>query len=135
MYERIGEVSKETIRRLQEVCEVSKWKNVRDDEKNYRTSYTAIAIQELLDRWDNWHEAFFLMIPAGGMVHRHIDVDHPWQTFHIPVQTNDDCISYAEDEPFHLEIGGIYSIDRTLEHHSVNRGKTDRIHLLAEVYV
>jgi len=134
MYERVGSVSPETIKRLVKVNENLRWKIVSDAEKNFRTCYVVIDIPELLERWEKWHASFFLRIPPGGMVHKHADADDPWQTFHIPVQTNNDCISYIEETPHHLEVGGIYHIDRTLEHHSVNNGVTDRIHLLAEVY-
>jgi len=134
MYEQIGSVSNETIKRLLAVAEKSTWKIVKDDEKNFRTCYVELANQELLARWDKWHSSFFLLIPPGGMVHKHIDKDHVWNTYHVVVQTNDHCFSYVGDKPFHLEVGGIYSINRLVEHHSVNNGETDRIHLLAEVY-
>ena len=134
MYERVGAVSAGTIARLQKIAEKSTWKIVQDDEKNFRTCYIELAIPELLKRWDRWHSSFFLLIPPGGMIHKHIDTHRVWNTYHVVVQTNDDCISYVEDKPFHLEVGGIYSIDRSVEHHSVNNGETDRIHLLAEVY-
>jgi hypothetical protein len=43
---------------------------------------------------------------------------------------------YFEDgseEHLHLEPNGIYSVDRSIEHDSVNNGETERIHLLMEV--
>ena len=133
MYERVGHVSVETVKHLQKISKHAIWKTVRDEEKDFRTCYIE-PDPELRQRWPNIHSAFLLRIPPGGRVHKHIDVDHPWNTYHVVVQTNDDCISYVEDKPFHLKVGGIYSIDRGFEHHSANNGKTDRTHLLMEVY-
>ena len=134
MYEKVGVVSIETIERLQEISQQAVWKTVRDNEKDFRTCYIEPDISELLERWPSRHSAFFLRIPPGGMVHKHIDVDHIWNTYHIPVQTNDECVSFMEGRPFHLQVGNIYSVNRQVEHWSVNDGDTDRVHLLMEVY-
>ena len=134
MYERVGSVSAEAVKCLQDISQHSIWKIVSDTEKNFRTCYIEPDIPELRQRWPNIHSAFLLRIPPGGKVHKHIDADHVWNTYHIVVYTNDDCISFADGKPHHLEVGGIYSIDRSVEHYSVNDGKTDRVHLLMEVY-
>jgi hypothetical protein len=81
---------------------------------------------------DHW-ESFFLMIPPGGHVHRHRDCVKPYQTFHVPVTTNDRCVCWSDDKPYVLEVGKIYHVDRTLMHWSTNEGDTDRVHLLLAV--
>ena len=137
MYEHVGNVDTEVSTFLLDLANQAQWKYVVGDGRNYRTSYVTGKIEHLLPQWEKWHEGFFLMIPAAGRVHRHRDVLHLWKTYHIPVQTNPGCHSYAYSDQchdFHLEVGGIYRIDRSIEHASVNLGDTDRIHLLAEVY-
>ena len=134
MYERIGVVPPQVVNRLLEISSDACWKEIKGSGRDYLTSFTEIEKAKDLLPWTEWQNAFFLKIPPDGQIHKHIDTDRNWQTYHVVVQTNDGCISYVEGQPFYLETGGIYSIDRSLEHHSINSGSTDRIHLLAEVY-
>lgn len=130
MYERIGSVDHTTIEGLRALAETATWKLVLGSGRDYQTAY--VETDQL--PWDDVHATFFLKIPPGGKVHKHIDVDHPWKTYHIVVETNDKAINYMAGTPYKLEVGGIYSVDRQVEHWSTNEGDTDRIHLLAEVY-
>ena len=133
MYERFGQIDKETRKALINLANSGTWKTVKGSGRDYLTCFVTDEVKDFFD-WQEWHSAFFLKIPPGGEVHRHTDVEHPWNTYHVVVCTNDDCISFSSGNPYHLEVGDIYSIDRSIEHYSVNKGKTDRIHLLAEVY-
>ena len=130
MYERVGMVS--DLDSLRQAAAAANWKVVNGSGRDYLTAECPGYLRPTL--WDRWHSAFFLKIPPGGRVHRHVDVDHPWNTYHVVVQTNPDCLSFTEGAAQHLESGGVYSIDRTIEHWSENNGDTDRIHLLCEVY-
>jgi aspartyl/asparaginyl beta-hydroxylase (cupin superfamily) len=94
---------------------------------------------ELTDRWpvDIWQSAFFLRLGPGGNIHKHVDEAHPWNTYHIVLLNNDQCINRvwqgARQHDFCLQPGGIYRIDRSIPHESFNNGDSERIHLLMEV--
>ena len=132
MYSLVGNVSTDDLSVLNEMANDAKWKIVKSDERDYETAY--VDAQNLFPQWDNWHSTFFLKIPPGGKVHRHIDAEHTWETYHVVVKTNDRCLSYMDDGAYKLEIGNIYWVDRSVLHWSVNDGETDRLHLLCEVY-
>ena len=131
MYERVGEIDADTLIALQALADTVEWKLVLGSGRDYATAYVQVA--QYFD-WTDWHSAFFLKIPPGGKVHKHIDVEHPWNTYHVVIQTNPESVSYMAGQPYRLETGQIYLVDRQVEHWSENNGDTDRIHLLAEVY-
>lgn len=81
------------------------------------------------------YRAFFLKLPPGGRLHRHIDAGDV-QTDHLIIQTNDQCLNWWLDGEHeyaeHLREGYQYKVNRTLMHWATNYGVTDRIHLLIE---
>jgi len=135
MYEKTGTINKKTHDRLKSIAKAATWKVVKGSGRDYETSFC--DVKDLFE-WDNVQSFFFLKIPPGGKVHRHIDTCRPWSTYHVVVQTNPKAISYFCDDDgeyqFKGALKGIYKIDRQVEHWSVNDGKSDRIHLLCEVY-
>ena len=142
-YAKIGEVSNEFRARAIVAARSVTWSIKKGKNTDYSTSFDGRpALEkepELTDRWplDIWKSAFFLRLEPGGKVHKHTDEDHPWQTYHIVLLSNSDCISRiwqgTLQHDFRLQPGGIYRIDRTMPHESVNNGDTERIHLLMEV--
>ena len=129
MYTKIGKVSDRTLNYLSYVSMNAQWKDVIGPEDNFKTWFYNVKIKE----FPEYEKAFFLMIPAGGRVHKHTDTARPEETYHIPIKTNDKCINIMyPGGDFHLEVGNIYHVDRQIEHESFNNGKTDRIHLLVE---
>ena len=130
MYKIVKSVSAETLKNLEEVISVAKWKEVKGSGANFQTSFFSGKIKE----FPKYKQAFFLKISPGGAVHRHTDTPREEKTYHIPIYTNPQCKNnmYPGGE-FHLEVGSIYWVDRLVEHDSVNNGETDRIHLLVEV--
>lgn len=79
--------------------------------------------------------AFFLRLPPGAQVHRHVDAGDV-ETWHLPVTTNERAFScWTENgqvRRLHLEVGMLYALDRTVEHWAVNDGDTERTHLIVE---
>lgn len=130
MYKKISTASNQTIEYLRSLMGDAKWKNVIGPNDNFKTWFHDVEIAEFPD----YKRAFFLLIPQGGMIHRHTDTARPGKTYHIPVETNKKCVNimYPGGE-FHLEIGNIYQVNRQIEHESFNHGKTNRIHLLVEI--
>ncbi len=73
-------------------------------------------------------------IPAGRRIFAHIDsgwhADFYNCKAHIPLQTNDKCISYADGEQVVMHAGDVWRMDNTVEHCVVNDGDDDRITLI-----
>jgi aspartyl/asparaginyl beta-hydroxylase (cupin superfamily) len=145
-YFKIGEISQETRAEIIVICRGldHDWQPSVGEKRNYTANMEGKAalqkITELTDRWpvDIWQSAFFLNIPPGGQVHKHVDEAHPWNTYHIVLLTNDQCINRVwegeREHDFRLQPNGIYRIDRSIPHESFNHGETERIHLLMEVH-
>lgn len=144
MYELVAEVSQETVSRLRAlVDERAKWKDVVGEGVFFRTWHGVKGhlrqITELKELWaeDTWREAFFLRIPPGGNVHRHVDADKSFETFHVPIETTPEAISFmhpdTRDVPYHLDVGFAYRVNRSVEHSSINPGSGNRTHLLMEI--
>jgi hypothetical protein len=147
-YDQIGEVSNEF--RAQAIViarkiEMERWQVSKGANTCYAATFEGQAdlqkLSELTDRWsvDIWQSAFFLKLEPSDFIHRHVDEPHPWNSYHIVLLTNDDCINSMYDEDgtehrFNLEPGGIYYVERTTEHGSVNNGDSERLHLLMEVH-
>jgi hypothetical protein len=79
--------------------------------------------------------AFFISIPAGGQLHRHVDAGDVI-SYHVVIQTNEQAENFwledGKEHVMHMEAGKMYRVDRTLEHWAVNGGDSDRVHLILE---
>ena len=80
MYELVGHVSAGTIRSLKSVVDRAVWKDVIGSGRDYKTYHglsDIFDIPELTELWplDTWEGTFFLNIPPGGQVHKHVDDD------------------------------------------------------------
>lgn len=125
MYKLIGPVSEKEIKKYNKLLKSAKWKHVLSEDRDFYTSMVEIEGANI---------AFLLKIPPSGKVHRHTDTPRKERTYHIPLITNDKCISYTynPNTETHLKVGFEYEINRQIEHESVNNGETDRIHLIIE---
>lgn len=145
-YERVGHVSPVTVEELLGVALTrTDWQIVRENEVKECCTCTKVDeavehIRELTELWarDRWRMAWFVNVPAKtGHLHRHNDGVMTYDTFHIPLQTNQKVVNFMYDgeakERFHLNVGSVYRINRAIDHESVNRGASDRIHLLMDV--
>ena len=143
MYKQIGEVSNKTVSSLLALSQLLDWKINKGLEVDYKT------IQGFEDRLKDIHlpwdqekikSARFICIPSGGNIKRHSDNTKPdgWKIYHIPLSTNDHCINLVykdgETKEFHLPVGTLWEFDAWPEHESFNLGKTDRIHLVINIY-
>lgn len=143
LYAKVGEVSNEFRARAIVLARSVEWSESKGKTTDYATSFEGRpALEkepELFDRWpvDIWKSAFFLKLEPDGYIHKHVDEPHPWNTYHIVLLSNDKCISRVwqgtRQHDFCLQPGGIYLIDRTNPHESLNAGDMQRIHLLMEV--
>ena len=139
MYHRIGRVPKEATQQIKEVAEKVIWKRAVHGYFHGTVFESELHhIKFLRDTFGDkpWVQQFFLKIPPGGSIHKHVDRRQPENvTYHIPIQTNkkSKCLMHEPDEEFSLLTGSFYYVDRDRLHSSINEGKTDRIHLLIEV--
>ncbi len=145
-YEKVGQISPELCAKAAAIAHNSElWHScIRPDFCVYAVTMEGREeleqLTELTDLWpaDLWQGFRFVKIEPGGYIHRHKDGNEAyWHSYHLVLLTNDEAISFMYDEDgehaFNLEAGGIYQIDRTCEHGSVNNGQSERLHLLMEV--
>jgi hypothetical protein len=67
--------------------------------------------------------------PPGTVINQHVDNDE-FLKIHIPIETNSDSFFVFGDKHYNLEITKAYLINTTRAHGTINKGSTDRIHLL-----
>lgn len=74
-------------------------------------------------------------LPSGSFIPPHIDGDsrgYVPHKIHLPLQTNEKAFFILEGKRYHFEVGKAYEVNNGLKHAVVNRGATDRIHLIFE---
>ncbi len=80
-------------------------------------------------------KAMLANLPAKSFIPPHIDGDekgHVPHKIHIPVQTNEACFFYIEDQKFHFREGVAYEVNNGKRHSVINNGESDRIHFIFE---
>jgi aspartyl/asparaginyl beta-hydroxylase (cupin superfamily) len=131
----IGKVSDKMWRELLDL--EPNWKIVPG--RAYQTWYCLEKLRETKNLFERWHNAFLINLPPTGKLHKHTDTKEAYKTFHVPIVTNYRCFNCFEldgkNVSLHMEAGLVYEFDRTVPHWAVNAGKTDRIHLMCEVFV
>jgi Aspartyl/Asparaginyl beta-hydroxylase len=76
-------------------------------------------------------------LAAGAVIDRHVDgagSNLYTHKIHIPIETNPHARIIINDRPFHLEEGQAYEVNNLAPHSVENRGSSDRIHLIFEVF-
>jgi hypothetical protein len=80
-----------------------------------------------------WTKCFLAIIFPNGSIMPHKDLDVAGQIrTHLVLQTNPDCWNMNDNIWTNLEEGGIYTMDQTLVHASINWGTEPRIHLVVD---
>ena len=81
-----------------------------------------------------WAAAMLVLIRPGGYIQPHRDepARAGLSRFHIVLQTNQRCWNFHDGDWQQLELGGIYTIDPTREHGSLNWGDAMRVHLVID---
>jgi aspartyl/asparaginyl beta-hydroxylase (cupin superfamily) len=76
-----------------------------------------------------------VVLRPGGNIGMHVDVPEAegLTRYHLVLSTNDRCWSYHDGDWQQLESGGIYTVDPTRLHASINWGESMRVHLVADV--
>lgn len=83
----------------------------------------------------DWYRSMLVMIRPGGNIRMHKDVPEAdgLTRYHLVLATNDDCWNYHDGDWQQLELGGIYTVDHTRQHASINFGESMRVHLVVDV--
>lgn len=82
-------------------------------------------------------KAMFARLTAGKIIDVHIDgagSNLHTQKIHVPLQTNPDAIFTSNGVSSNLEEGQAYEVNNIAPHGVANRGETDRIHFIFEVF-
>lgn len=127
----IGPIDPTVMKWLQALLNAAEWTHY-DKGRDYWTWYPKVRVPGIDNRPES---SFFLMIKPAGYVHRHKDNAKDYATHHFVVQSNPYSHFYQyinNKEIKHvLKTGYEYTLDRTVEHMSMNLGATPRIHFLA----
>jgi hypothetical protein len=72
--------------------------------------------------------------PWGGNTPMHVDEleREGLARYHLVLQTNDRCWNFHDGDWQQLELGGVYTIDVSRNHASINWGATLRVHLVVD---
>lgn len=76
-------------------------------------------------------------MPVGGVIQPHRDANPAakWpHKVHVPIQTNDGVVFRVDGQSFRIAEGEAVELNNMGIHAVENRGDTDRIHLIFEVY-
>jgi hypothetical protein len=52
---------------------------------------------------------------------------------HMPLQTNPGAVLEVQNQPYHLRVGEVWSLDTSGLHAAVNDGRSDRVHVVIDV--
>jgi len=82
-----------------------------------------------------WVASMLVLLRPGGTIRFHTDVPERegLTRYHVVLATNDRCWNYHDGSWQQLELGGIYTVDASLEHASINLGDAMRVHLVADI--
>lgn len=80
-----------------------------------------------------------LKLAPGAVIKEHrdyeISIDHGEARFHIPIATNAETEFCVADLPLVFPEGECWYVNVDLPHRIVNRGETDRVHLIVDAVV
>lgn len=81
-----------------------------------------------------WTKCFLAILwNPNGSIMPHTDKDTAGQIrTHLVMQTNQDCWAMNGNEWSQLEEGGIYTMDQTIVHASINWGGEPRVHFVVD---
>ena len=124
----VREIPADEMRALSDLARTATWRHRYQPDRDYYTS-------EVYNFWEPCDRAFLLLLPPGGIVHRHNDELIKGITHHLVISTNDQCENWwhdGEDKSMHMKLATVYEVERKPAHWSFNKGLTDRVHLLVE---
>lgn len=83
----------------------------------------------------DWLASMLVLIRPGGNIRMHVDVPERegLTRYHVVLATNDRCWNYHDGDWQQMELGGIYTVDPTREHASINWGESMRVHLVIDI--
>lgn len=134
MYHRVGTYEGRTT--LQELAERAGQFDVAWESAGYGTTagQARNAYPELATVLPGeWVSSMLVIVRKGGNIPMHRDAGEGSERYHLVLATNDRCWNFHDGDWQQLELGGIYTVDPTREHASINFGDSMRVHLVADV--
>lgn len=105
------------------------------DEEMWQLVYS--IIKELEDKINGKvGKTLFILLPSGKEVEPHADGGDYLDVirrFHLPIFTNTAVEFKIDDETINMKVGECWEINNNHEHSVLNKGETDRIHLLFDI--
>ncbi|HTU10247.1 MAG TPA: aspartyl/asparaginyl beta-hydroxylase domain-containing protein [Allosphingosinicella sp.] len=100
----------------------------------------APAIAAVLARLGGSPKAVRLMrLRPGALIREHSDpdpeVDRPGVRLHVPIVTNDAVEFHLSGRPVHMAPGELWYLRLSDPHRAANRGTTDRVHLVIDMWL
>ena len=82
-----------------------------------------------------WAYSMLTILPPGGFIpfHRDVPPGSGLERFHLVLSDNERCWCFHAGDWQQLDLGGVYRMDMTGEHASINLGETPRVHLVVDV--
>ena len=108
--------------------------NINKQTANYRDTELMFGpVEKIKNKFPMAHAFSISAHPAETKINLHIDSDDYWK-IHIPIYTNKDAVFVYENDDYHLPAtGAMYLINTSVKHGTINRGTSDRIHLLFKI--
>lgn len=97
-------------------------------------------IKEILEVFNTKIEAVrFMKLKSHSIIKEHCDkgscFEDGYARIHIPITSNDKVEFILNGEKYKMDLGKCYYIDANNSHSVVNKGDTDRVHLLIDCHV
>lgn len=104
------------------------------------TQVCGLQAKSLIDRLEDLgfypRRVRYMLLKAGGQSNLHRDApDEIYSVrLHVPIVNNPDCFFECEEGRANLKPGCIYLLKVNRPHQVVNKGSTDRVHLVCDVF-
>ena len=88
--------------------------------------------EKVYSYFDKSYRGLIVVSPPGTYVQPHTDIPSKYK-IHIPIVTNRDCVWILDEGEWHMPAGKAYLLDTEFLHGTINRGSTDRVHVILEI--
>jgi aspartyl/asparaginyl beta-hydroxylase len=97
-----------------------------------RDAFRSDLVDELPGEWTY---TMLVMVKPDGFIRYHNDIPSRPNVLrhHLVLQTNAECWNLHGREWQQLDLGGIYTMNETVKHASINFGDSARIHLVVDI--
>lgn len=88
--------------------------------------------EKILSFFNRSYRGLIVVSPPGTYVQPHTDIPSKYK-IHIPIITNEECVWIFDEGEWHMPAGKAYLLDTEISHGTINRGSTNRVHVILEI--